>query len=168
MRQAFLEAGRVRNTHALKGEVKFEVYLDDGKVLRPGLSLYPAPKEEKPLRLTAARRQGDLYLLAFEGFCDLDAASVLKGRTLYIRRADADPTGDVIFFADLFGLPLVEDRDGTVYGTVKDVTDRGAGHLLVVALPDGREGYFPMVKDFIVKLDPEKEVRVRAPEGLFA
>lgn len=169
MRQAFLEAGRVRNTHALKGEVKFEVYLDDGAVLRPGLSLYPAPKEEKPLRLTAARPRGDdLYLLAFEGFGDVDAASVLKGRTLYIRRADADPTGEVIFFADLFGLPLVEDRDGTVYGTVKDVTDRGAGHLLVVSLPDGREGLFPMVKDFVVKLDPEKEVRVRAPEGLFA
>ena len=168
MKQAFLEAGKVRNTHALKGEVKFEVYLDDGKVLRPGLALFPAPKAEKPLTLATVRRQGDLYLLGFEGFGDVDAASVLKGRTLYIRREDADPTGKKIFFADLFGLPLVEDRDGRVYGTVKDVTERGAGELLVVSLPDGREGYFPMVKAFIVALDPEKEVRVRAPEGLFS
>ena len=168
MRQAYLEAGRVRNTHALKGEVKFEVYLDDGAVLRPGLSLYPAPKPEKALTVRAARRQGDLLLLAFEGYDDVDAASVLKGRTLYIRREDADPSGKKIFFADLFGLPLVEDRDGTVYGTVKDVTERGAGELLVISLPDGREGYFPMVKAFVVSLDPEKEVRVRAPGGLFS
>ncbi|MBP5289260.1 MAG: 16S rRNA processing protein RimM [Clostridia bacterium] len=168
MKQAFLEAGRVRNTHALKGEVKFEVWLDDGDALRPGLVLFPAPREEKPLRVVSSRKQGDLFLLSFEGVGDVDAASALKGRTLYIRRADADPKGDRIFFADLFDLPLVEDRDGTVYGTVRDVTDRGSGHLLVIALPDGREGYFPMVKDFIVKLDPEKEVRVRAPEGLFS
>ena len=168
MRQAFLEAGKVRNTHALKGEVKFEVYLDDGAVLRPGLALYLTPGTEKALTLTAVRRQGDLYRLAFAGYTDVDAAAALKGRTLYIRREDADPVGEKIFFADLFRLPLVEDRDGTVYGTVKDVTDRGAGHLLIISLPDGREGYFPMVKDFIVKLDPDKEVRVRAPEGLFA
>ena len=168
MRQAFLEAGKVRNTHALKGEVKFEVYLDDGRALVPGLVLYPAPKEEKPLTVRAARRQGDLFLLSFEGFDDVDKASLLKGRTLYISRRDADPAGDKIFFADLFGLPLVEAEDGTVYGTVKDVTDRGSGHLLVISLPDGREGFFPMVKDFIVEMDPEKEVRVRAPKGLFS
>ena len=115
MRQAFLEAGKVRNTHALKGEVKFEVYLDDGSALRPGLVLFPAPREEKPLVLTASRRQGDLYLLAFEGFDSVEAASLLKGRTLYVRRADADPAGNKIFFADLFGLPLVEDGDGMKY-----------------------------------------------------
>ena len=143
MKQAFLEAGRVRNTHALKGEVKFEVWLDDGSALRPGLALFPAPRAEKPLRVAASRKQGDLFLLSFEGIGDVDAASALKGRTLYIRREDADPAGDKIFFADLFGLPLVEDRDGTVYGKVRDVTDRGSGKLRIISLPDGREGYFP-------------------------
>ena len=168
MRQAFLEAGKVRNTHGLRGEVKFEVYLDDGTPLKPGVPLFPEKKEERPLAIRAARRQGELYLLSFDGFDDVDTAARLKGRVLYIRRADADPAGDRVFFADLFGLPLVEDTDGTVYGTVKDVTDRGAGALLVVALPDGREEYFPMVPAFLVSMDPEKEVRVRAPKGLFA
>ena len=168
MRQAFLEAGMVRNTHALKGEVKFEVWLDDGSALRPGLSLFTSPEAGKTVKIASVRRQGDLFLLLFEGICDVDAASALKGRTLYIRREDADPTGERIFFSDLFGLPLVEDGDGTVYGIVKDVTDRGSGYLLLIKLPDGREAYFPMVKEFLVKLDPEKEVRVRAPKGLFS
>ncbi|MBQ3865726.1 MAG: 16S rRNA processing protein RimM [Clostridia bacterium] len=168
MRQAFLEAGKVRNTHGLRGEVKFEVYLDDGTPLVSGVPLFPEKNEEKPLTIRSVRRQGDLYLVTFEGFDDVDAAARLKGRTLYIRRADADPAGKRVFFADLFGLPLVEDTDGAVYGTVKDVTDRGAGPLLIVALPDGREEYFPMVPAFVVSMDPEKEVRVRCPKGLFA
>lgn len=168
MRQAFLEAGKVRNTHALKGEVKFEVWLDDGEPLRPGLSLFPAPRAEKPLKITSSRRQGELFLLGFEGIDDVSRAALLKGRTLYIRREDADPTGEKIFFSDLFDLPLVEDGDGTIYGTVKDVVDRGGGYLLLIALPDGREAYFPMVKDFVVRLDPDREVRVRAPKGLFS
>lgn len=167
MKQAFLEAGRVRNTHALRGEVKFECYLDDARALRPGTVLFATAKGEKPLTITAVRRQGELFLLSFEGFDSVERAAALKGRTLFADRATADPKGEKIFYADLFGLPLVEDRDGRVYGTVKDVSDRGAGDLLVIALPDGREEYFPMVKDFIVSLDPEKEVRVCAPEGLF-
>ena len=167
MKQTFIEAGKIRNTHALKGEVKMECWLDGEKPLAKLRYLYLAPKKENGLELTAARTQGDVFLVAFQGIDTVEKASLLKGKTLYAAREDVDPRGDKIFFADLIGLPLTESETGEVYGTITEVSQRGAGELFTVKLPDGRECYFPVVKEFIVKMDAEQGVFVCAPKGIF-
>ena len=119
MKQSFLEVGKVRNTHALKGEVKFECWLEGNRPLAGIPALYPSKKEEKPLKILSVRQQGDVFLVLFEGIDSVEKATALKGKTLYGARGDVDPRGDKVFFADLIGLPLIEEKDGTVYGTVK-------------------------------------------------
>ncbi len=167
MRQAFLEAGKVRNTHALRGEVKFECWLDGEKPLQGIRSLFPAPKEENALEVISCRRQGDVFLVQFKGIDSVEKATLLKGKTLYVSRDEADPKGDKVYFADLLGLPLIEEASGTVYGTIVQVTSRGAGELFLIKLSDGKEAYFPAVPSFIAKMDPENGVFVHAPEGIF-
>ena len=167
MKKLFLEAGKVRNTHALKGEVKMECYLDGEKPLQKISRLYLSPKGEKELKVISVRRQADVFLVLFEGFDTVEKASLLKGKTLYAAREELDPDGKKVYFADLLGLPLVEEKTGKEYGTIKEVGSRGAGELFTVLLPDGREMYFPVVKEFIVSMDPEQGVFVHAPEGIF-
>lgn len=167
MRKLFLEAGKVRNTHALRGEVKFECYLDGEKPLKGIRHLYLTESREKPFEIRSVRVQGDVFLIAFEGIDTVEQASLLKGKTMYASREELDPDGKLIFFADLIGLPLIEDGAGTVYGTIREVGSRGAGELFTVLLPDGREMYFPVVKEWIVSMDTEKGVFVHAPEGIF-
>ena len=167
MKQLFLDAGKVRNTHALKGEVKMECYLDGEKPLSKIRHLYLSPKGEKELAIVSVRRQADVLLVLFEGFDTVEKASLLKGKTLYASREELDPDGNTVYFADLIGLPLVEEGSGKVYGTIKEVGSRGAGELFTVVLPDQREMYFPVVKAWIVSMDPEKGVFVHAPEGIF-
>ncbi len=167
MKQHFLEAGKVRNTHALRGEVKFECFLEGAKPLSKIEFLYPAPKEEKPLKILSCRPQGEVFLVSFEGVDTVEQASLLKGKVLYVSRKEADPDGNKVYFADLIGLPLIEDRTGEAYGVIREVTSRGAGELFLVALSDGREAYFPVVKDWIVNMDAEAGVFVSAPEGIF-
>ena len=167
MKQMFLEAGKVRNTHALRGEVKFEFWLEGAQPLSALRRLFLSRDGEGELKIESVRRQGEIFLVRFSGFDTVEKASLLKGKTLFVSRQEADPEGEKIFFADLIGLPLVEDGAGTVYGTVREVTSRGGGELLNVLLPDGREVYFPMVKDFIVRMDAEEGVFVRAPRGIF-
>ena len=167
MKQQFLEAGKIRNTHALRGEVKMECWLDGEKPLAAIRTLYLAPKEEKGLKVVSARRQGDVFLVLFEGIDTVEKAALLKGKTVFASRAEADPKGDKIFFADLIGLPLIEEGEETPYGIIREVTSRGASELFLVSLPDGREAYFPVVDEFIVKMDPEEGVFVRAPKGIF-
>ncbi|MBR2634821.1 MAG: 16S rRNA processing protein RimM [Clostridia bacterium] len=167
MKQDFLEAGLVRNTHALRGEVKFECWLDGDQPLSGVKNLYPAPREENPLELNTVRRQGDLLLVSFCGIDSVEKAQIYKGKTLYVSRSQIDPRGEKVFFADLIGLPLVESESGREYGKISEISSRGAGELLSVRLPSGREAYFPYVKEWVDRIDLEKGVFVHAPEGIF-
>lgn len=167
MKQTFLEAGKVRNTHALKGEVKFECWLDGEKPLKGISYLYLSTKEEKKFKVLQARPQGDVFLVLFEGIDTVEKASLLKGKTLYVSREEIDPRGDKIFFADLVGLDLIEEGEGTVYGKILETTNRGGGEMFTVRLADGREAYFPVIKEWIVSMDTEKGVFVHAPLGIF-
>ena len=72
-----------------------------------------------------------------------------------------------VYFADLIGLPLIEEGDGKVYGTISQVESRGASELFLVRLSDGKEAYFPAVKEFVVRMDANTGVFVRAPKGIF-
>lgn len=167
MKQSFIEAGKIRNTHALSGEVKMECWLDGARPLAGIKHLYLSREKENPLTLCGVRVQGDVLLVRFEGISSVEEATLLKGKTLWVAREEIDPRGDKIFFSDLIGLPLIEQTDGTVYGKVTQVTSRGAGELLVIRSEDGKESYFPMVKDWIVTMDTDAGIVVRAPKGLF-
>ena len=166
MKQAFLEAGKIRNTHALRGAVKMECWLDGEKPLAQVKTLFLSKKGEKPLKVLSARPQGDCFLVTFEGIDSVEAATLLKEKTVYAAREELDPLGEKVFYADLIGLPFMEE-DGTSYGEITEVTSRGGGELFLVKLPDGRECYFPAVDAFLVSMDPEAGVKVRAPKGIF-
>ncbi len=167
MKKEFLEAGKVRNTHALQGEVKAECWLEGAKPFDGLRHLYLSAAGEKELEILSVRRQGDIALVRFRGIDTVEAASLLKGKTLFAARRELDPENEKVYFADLIGLPMTEDGEGTVYGTVRAVESRGAGELFLVALPDGREVYFPAVKEFVVRCDTDEGVFVRAPKGIF-
>ena len=167
MRKEYLEAGKIRNVHGLRGEVKAENWLESDGAFAALSSFYLTEDGQRELKVASRRRQGELFLLGFEGLSDADAVRFLKNRTLYARRGDLDPEGKKVFYAELSGLPMREAGTGKVYGRIKDVVDRGAGDLYVVELPDGREAYFPAVKEWIRSADPETGVEVTAPEGIF-
>lgn len=167
MKKEFLEAGKVRNTHALQGEIKAECWLEGIKPFEGLKHLYLSDGGEKELEIMSVRRQGDIALVRFCGIDTVEAASLLKGKTLYASRRELDPKNEKVYFADLMGLPIIEEGEGTVYGTVRGVESRGASELFLVALPDGRELYFPAVKEFVVRCDADEGVFVRAPKGIF-
>lgn len=75
-----------------------------------------------------------------------EAAQALKGTGLYVPRSALPPTEDDEFYhVDLIGC-AVEGLDGTALGTVKAVQDFGAGDLLEVRGPDGKDWYLPFTK----------------------
>ena len=79
----------------------------------------------------------------------MDAAEALRGTELLVPWEErvALPEGE-IYVAELAGSSLIHSgaQDETVVGTIVDVDrDSGAGTLLVVELPDGRELLVPFV-----------------------
>ena len=168
MKQAYLEAGKIRTTHGLSGEVKTEIWLDGENPLAGITSFSLAPRDDAAvLEIGSCRRRGDIFLVTFRGIDSIEKAQPYKGKTLYVNRRAVDPNDQKIFFCDLIGLSLCDAETKRAFGTITAVENRGAGELFLVRLPDGKTVYFPVIRAWIASMDPEKGVFVHAPEGIF-
>ena len=165
MKKQFLEAGKIVNTHGVRGEVKILPWADSAAFLQEFETLYL--NEDSPIRITSARVHKQTLIAKIDGIDDVPSAVPLKNKVVYIDRADADlPPGD-FFLQDIIGLPVIDADNNTQIGTLKEVLSRPAGDLYVVLAADGTERLIPDVPAFILEKNvAEGFLRVRLIEGL--
>ena len=149
-KKAFIEAGRIVNTHGVQGEVRIEVWLDSPQFLKSFKRLYTGAGQE--LRVVSARVQKDFVIARLEGVDDVNAAMALKNRTVSIRREDAKLPKGAFFLQDILGARVV-DEDGNEIGVLRDVMETPASRIYVV---EGEtEHLIPAVPEFIKNTDAE-------------
>ena len=61
--QQYLEIGKVNNTHALKGEVKLEMWCDGIEFIKQLKTVYLDSKGSSELTLVSARQQKNIAIL---------------------------------------------------------------------------------------------------------
>ena len=163
MKNRFLEAGQIVNTHGIRGEVKIVPWCDSPEFLLQFDTLY---LDGKPVRVLEARVHKGNVLARLEGVDDVNAAMVLKGRTVSI-----DRTGVVLpegrhFIADLMGLDVLDADSGEKLGVVADVLTPPA-HEVYVVRGAGCEYLIPAVDEFLIETNVEGGyIRVRLIEGM--
>ena len=81
MIQDYIDAGRIVNTHGVRGEVKIEVWLDSPEMLAACRRVFIGDAER---RILASRVHQGFLIAALEGIGDMNAAMALKGRTVRI------------------------------------------------------------------------------------
>ena len=159
--EKYLEAGRITNTHGIKGEVKIEVWVDSPEFLRKFKVLYI---DNKPVKLLAGRTHKGFLLAKLEGFDDVNAAMTLKNKLVFIDRKDAKLPKGSFFLADLMGARVV-DEQGNELGELADIMELPAGNVYVVR--GEREILIPAVPEFIKKTDISAGlVTVRLIDGM--
>ena len=165
MKNRFLEAGQIVNTHGIRGEVKIVPWCDSPEFLLQFDTLY---LDGKPVRVLEARVHKGNVLARLEGVDDVNAAMVLKGRTVSI-----DRTGVVLpegrhFIADLMGLDVLDADSGEKLGVVADVLTPPA-HEVYVVRGAGCEYLIPAVDEFLIETNVEGGyIKVRLIEGMRA
>ena len=166
--KAYLEAGKVTNTHGIRGDMKIEVWCDDYETFGALPALYFENKGEYvPYKITKNTPYKGQALVHLQGIDIIEEAEKYKGRTVYAARADLDIPEDRVFIADILGLPVIDANTEENYGILRDVTDGGAGQLYEVKRPDGSVAYMPAISQFIDRIEDEVAVFVTPPEGLF-
>lgn len=161
MKKDFLEAGRIVNTHGVRGEVKIQPWADSPEFLLGFRTLYLG---ETPLQVRAARVHKNMVIAALEGVADVNAAMALKGRVVSIRRTDAKLPAGEFFLQDILGAD-VRTESGETLGRLADVLDLPGGNVYVVR--GEREILIPAVPEFVLETDPEAGViTVRLIEGM--
>lgn len=160
-RQAYIEAGKIVNTHGIAGEVKIEVWLDSPEFMKRFKRLFLAGQE---IAVESARVQKSFLLCKLRSVDDVNAAMALKGKTVSIAREDAKLPRGSFFVQDILGAS-VRDEEGREVGTLVDVLERPASNIYVVQ--GETEHLIPAVPAFVLKTDAENGViTVRLIEGM--
>ena len=158
MKLQFVEAGEIVTTHGVKGEVKVLPWLDSPEDL---CDFDRCRIDGKEFEIQQCRVQKTCNLVKLSGIDTMEAAQLMRGKTIELYREDIDD--EVIFAAELIGVEVY--CEGVKIGKIKDVLDYPGNSVYIVK---GEHEYMiPAVKEFILSTDMEKnEMQVRVIEGM--
>ncbi|MCD8300437.1 MAG: ribosome maturation factor RimM [Clostridiales bacterium] len=153
MQDRFL-VGIITGTHGIGGEVKVYPTTDDIKRFKKLKSvIMDNGKRQSEMAVAGARFSGDMVILKFKGYDDINQVEAFKGNELYVTRENAvKPGKDEYFIADLIGLKVIS-TDGEELGVIKDVIETGANDVYEIKTSDGGELLIPAIGECIREVD---------------
>ncbi len=158
MKLQYIEAGEIVTTHGIRGEVKVLCWLDDPEML---CEFDRCRIDGKEVIMEQVRVQKTCNLVKLQGIDTMEAAQLLRGKTIELYREDIDD--EVIFAAELVGMEV--QCDGKTIGKVKEVLDYPGNKVYVVK--GEKEYMIPAVSAFVLDTDMEKNLmQVRLIEGM--
>lgn len=157
----FLPAGEIVNTHGIRGEVRILPWADSPEFLLDFDTVYV---DEKPMKVASSRVQKTCVLMKFKGIDTVEAASLLREKTVYIDRDDAVLEEGTVFVDDLLNM-AVYDQNSEKLGIIKDVLSMPKNDVYVV---QGKHEYMiPAVKEYVKNIDVENgRMNVVTIEGM--
>ena len=163
----YIECGKIINTHGCHGGLKLESWCDSPEILASFERIFikkAGAYAEFKVKKSAIFKQFVLFDLA--GVADMDAALALKNTVVYADRDDFELEEGDYFIADIIGCDVIDADNGTVYGKLSEVVNRGASDIYVVKTEKG-EAMIPAVDEFIDRVEVGKAVYVRPISGMF-
>jgi len=151
MKKRFLEAGKIVNTHGMRGEVKLQPWADSPEFLTSFERLYI---DGAPVKVLSSRVHKGCVIAALEGVYDIEGAIRLKNKTVSIDRDEVHLEEGRFFVADLTGLRAVDAETGEELGTLSDVMSLPSNNVYVIK--GAREILVPAVPDFIKETNLEE------------
>lgn len=151
--------GRIGAPHGVRGDLRLLPLTDYPDRFRPGLTLYPSPRVDRPgngekLVLEAIRPAQGFLVVRFLGIDSREAAVRLVG--LYIQVPEEElvplPAGSWYIY-QLIGLEVTTEN-GRHLGHLREVIS-GANDVYVVERPDGRKLLWPATKEAVAAIEPE-------------
>lgn len=168
MIKTFLELGQIVGTHGVRGEVRLNPWADSPEFVKQFKELYYDDNGEKSVKVVSARPHGNVVILKLEGVETVEAASALRNRVLFMRRADARLSQGTFFISELVGCDVLDADDNSVsYGVLSDVSKTGANDVWHIE-KDGREYLIPAIPPVVIKTDVESnKIFIRPLKGIF-
>lgn len=166
----YIEAGKIVNTHGVRGALKVESWCDSPKVLSSLKKIYSPKKSNgeqyKEINVLKASVLGDRVLMTLEGIETVEAAASLKNTVIFAHRNDIPVKEGSFLICDLIGLPVINIDSKKVYGTLSDVIQGGAGDIYEIKTKSGT-ALMPAVKEFVKEIKLEDGIYISPIEGMF-
>ncbi|XQM36873.1 Ribosome maturation factor RimM [Cupriavidus sp. H19C3] len=147
-----IEVGYVGAAYGIRGWIKVQPHADDASALLHArrwwllqapptgvVTAAPAQAGAVSIKIAQSREHSGTVVAQATGVSDRNTAEALKGRRVWIRRADFPaPEENEFYWVDLIGCAVVNEQ-GEALGEVSGLIDNGAHQILQVvhALPAG-------------------------------
>jgi 16S rRNA processing protein RimM len=163
MKKELLQAGKIVNTHALKGEVRIYPYCDSAEFLCDVKKLYI---DDQAYKVTSSRVHKGQALIHFKGINSIEDAEKIVGKLVYFNKEDVALEEGQYFIDDIIGLQVEDIDTGEVYGKVTDVITTGANDVFEVT--GDRVLLVPKIDDVVRDINLDQQViKIRPLQGLF-
>ena len=139
----FIQLGYVAGAHGVRGAIRVKLFNVESTTLAPGVKVRLCPRDGDPanaesiaIERVAPKPGSEMCRLWFAGVGNRDAAEALRGRELWIDRAQLPALDeDEFYLADLIGLEVVrEGAEGPeALGEITGVTTNTAQDLLCIS-----------------------------------
>ncbi len=154
------QIGFIKRTHGVKGELQIEleneVALDQGDFLFVNIH-----GQFIPYPINSIKSGSGYLILSFEFVKDMEMASTLIGRELYITKGDQQSTE----VHSLIGYALIDDKLERI-GSLKQMLQFPQQEMMVVEY-NGKERMIPFVEAIVKAVSHEnKEIYCNLPIGL--
>ncbi len=163
-----LEAGKIVNTHGLRGEVKVVPWTDYPDDFENIDYVYVKKKTgEEKLHISSIKYQKNNLIIKFKEIKDINEAELYKNLVLYVEREMLGelPEG-VYYIADLLGSKVVT-ADGGEIGIIADVFNTGANDIYDVKREGKKNMLIPVIDEVVKNIDIEnKIITIEMMEGL--
>lgn len=164
MNDKLLRAGKIVNTHSLRGEVRIYPYCDDAEFLCEFDVLYVDGRE---MEVVSSRVHKGQALVKFDGINDINHAEALVGAIVCIDRDDVELEEGRYFIEDIKGCLVYDIDTEECYGKVINVIQTGANDVFEVS-KDGKVVLIPKIDDIVKDIDiDEKRIVIKPMKGLF-
>lgn len=165
----FLEIGEIVGTHGLRGELRVNPCCDSPDFFKRFKTLYYDSNGSCAVGVKAVRPHGNIVLLKLDNIDTVEAAQALRGKMLYMKRADAKLPDGTYFIAELIGCKVYDaDNSEKLYGTLTDVSPTGANDVWHITSSDNKEYLIPAIPDVVINTDVANEVIIIRPlRGIF-
>ena len=166
MKKAYLECGKIINTHGFRGTVKLESWCDHPDILANLKHYYFLENGIYRQRCVSHASVFRQFVLAdIEGVDSEDAANALRGTVVYAAREELPLEEGDHFIADLIGLDVRNADTDEVIGKLADINTSGAKDLYIVRTTSG-DFMVPAVPELVPEIDPDRAIYVRPIPGL--
>ncbi|MEE0855813.1 MAG: ribosome maturation factor RimM [Ruminococcus sp.] len=167
MRKQFLDTGKIVGTHGIRGEVRIDPWCDSPEFLCAFKKLYLDENGETFVEVKS-RPHKHIVLAKIKGVDTIEQAERLRGKIVYINRADIQLDEGVNFVQDLLGLEVTDAESGRVYGKITDVLRTGANDVYEITDDSGKKYLAPVIDEVIRETNVDGGyIKITPMKGLF-
>jgi len=163
-----LEAGKIINTHGLRGEVKVVTWTDYPEVFEEIKFLYVHKKMgDERLDIKNIKYQKNNIIVKFAQINDIDEEEKYKNMILYVDRDELPPLPEGMnYIVDLIGLEVYNEENEKI-GVIADVFNTGANDIYDVKREGKKNLLLPVIDECVKEVDMDNgRVIVNVMEGL--